>query len=172
MSKSKTIIVVCLAAAIVVIGVLVGVIIYLNNQNGGEVIIYNDAAGARGIVATPDNIDEIMSSMQEPVQDGSYAVKMNTNWVFPKGDKPSENAYVANSEQNTRTVYFDLILADTNQLLYSSPYIPVGAALQDFALDVSLEAGEHSAIVVYHLVDDDYQEITTVNVKVTLHIEK
>jgi hypothetical protein len=128
--------------------------------------------GGRGVVAMPDNIEEIREKMRQPVEDGYYETRMNVEWEFPSSDAESTNAYVENSPNNKRTVYFDLMLADTNELIYSSPFIPVGAKLEKFKLDAKIPAGEHTGIVTYHLVDDDYRELTTVSVSVTLRIEK
>jgi hypothetical protein len=96
---------------------------------------------------------------------------MNTDWDFQTSQTPSHNAYVENAPQNTRMVYFDVILDDTNELVYSSPFIPVGGKLEEFALDAKLSKGDYAATVIYHLVDDDHKEITTVSVSVNLHIQ-
>jgi hypothetical protein len=129
------------------------------------------ALGGRGVVATPDNVEELLEKANQPVEDGYYATRMNVDWVFPSSNEPSSNAYVENSPNNKRTVYFDLVLAGTDELIYSSPFIPVGAKLEKFALDTQVPKGEHKGIVTYHLVDDAYQELTTVSVGVTLRIE-
>jgi len=123
--------------------------------------------GGRGIIAAPRERDP-----EETVQDGSYEARMNVDWEFERWDKPSINAYVENAPSNTRTVYFDLRLDDTNELIYSSPYIPVGANLAEFTLDKHVTAGEYAAIVIYHLVDDEYNELSTVAVAVKLRINE
>jgi hypothetical protein len=127
-------------------------------------------AGGRGVVAVPENVEELREKAQQPVEDGYYETRMNVEWVFPGPGEPSSNAYVENSTNNKRTVYFDLVLADTNELVYSSPFIPVGAKLEKFQLDAEIPEGEYKGIVTYHLVDDDYQELTTVSVAVTLRV--
>jgi len=60
----------------------------------------------------------------------------------------------------------------TNELLYSSPYIPVGSILEEITLVKELPAGDYDTIVKYHLVDDDMKELSTVSVSVKLHILK
>jgi hypothetical protein len=128
--------------------------------------------GGRGVVATPENVEELREKAEQPVQDGYYETRMNVDWKFPNSSAESTNAYVENSTNNKRTVYFDLTLADTNELIYSSPFIPVGAKLEKFKLDADLPAGEYAGVVTYHLVDDEYRELTTVSVGVNLQIEK
>lgn len=159
--KSKKLLVVALVAVIVI---LLGVIIYLVGF-GRESEVEEKG---RAVLLTEDNVEEYDN--QGAVEDGYYLVTMNTSWEFDDGKAESNNAYVANVEQNTRTVYFDVFLSDTGELVYSSPYMPVGTELKNFALDEDLEAGDYTAVVTYHLVDDDNNEIDDVSAEVTIHI--
>jgi hypothetical protein len=134
------------------------------------VIEADPVAGGRGVVAVPENVDELREKAQQPVEDGYYETRMNVEWEFPGPGEASTNAYVENSTNNKRTVYFDLVLRETNELIYSSPFIPVGAKLEKFKLDAEIPRGEHRGIVTYHLVDDDHKELTTVSVAVTLRV--
>jgi len=126
--------------------------------------------GSRGTVITPDNIDELMANRDKPPPGGHYITTMNTNWAFDRWDVPSKNAYIENDIRNEFTVFFDLVLEEDNRLVYSSPYIPLGATLRDFALDRMVPQGQHPAIVTYYLVDDDGEEVSQVSVRVTLSI--
>jgi hypothetical protein len=121
-------------------------------------------------VVNPDNVAQIADELSTPAPDAYYMAMMNTEWEFETWDTPSRNAYVENSEDNARTVYFDLTLDSTGQLIYSSPYIPVGQFLTGFALDSAVPAGTHKATVTYNLVDDNNRFITEVAVGVTLLI--
>ncbi len=126
------------------------------------------ATDDRPTVVSSDNAQSVMDSIDKPVEDGSYQVTMNLTWVF---DGESSDAYVENSRNNTRTVYFDVFRADTNELVYSSPYIPVGEKLSGFALDTQLEPGSYNGLVTYHLVDDDHNEVSSLSVTVKLDVK-
>jgi len=127
--------------------------------------------GARGTLASPENIDEIRQQASAASSgDTSYIAKMNVDWVFDRWNIPTTNAYVENSIDNRRTVYFDLHLQETGELVYSSPFIPLGSIHGNFALDTAVPAGIHPAVVTYHLVDDNHVNITSVSVTVTLII--
>jgi len=128
--------------------------------------------GGRGTVAMPENIEELMRNRDESPPGGHYITTMNNNWTFDRWNVASSNAYVENDIRNEFTVYFDLSLEEDNRLVYSSPYIPLGATLREFALDRMVPAGEHSAIVTYYLVDEDGEEVSRVSVRVTLNIER
>lgn len=166
-SKKQNLIIIVLALLVVI---AVGVIVFLVIGKEETTIIENPSGG-RGTVATKDNIEEILKDMEstEPVPDGHYTTSMSINWHF-NGQK-STDAYVANDVVNTRTVYFDLILADTEELIYSSPYIPVGAELKGVTLDKELEPGTYETVLVYHLVDDNEKVVSTLSVGLTIYVK-
>lgn len=170
-SKSTSIIAV---VAVILIAVLIGVIVVLvkkiadtkdqQNQDTRATVSTMDAA-----IVTEDNLEEYLANEQQ--QNESYVCEMNVDWHFEDSTKPSYNAQVTNAVENTRTVYFDLALEPDMQILYSSPYIPVGASVDEVKLNTELDAGTYPAVVVYHLVDDDKNEVGSVTVTVTLYIE-
>lgn len=123
---------------------------------------------ARGTVVTKDNVNELLID-EGAVPDGYYDVSMSIDWHFKDG--VTTDAMVANKTTNTRTVYFDLLTEDTEELVYSSPYIPVGESMQGFTLDQQMEPGEYDMIVRYHLVDDDNAEVSNLSVGVTIYVE-
>lgn len=162
--KKKALYVVLTLSILVIVGLVVAVIYLLNKPQETPV-----TSGTRATIVTPENVDEVKE--REKVALGYYSCKMNVDWNFKDSSSPSYNAYVANSENNNNTVYFDLNLDETGELLYSSPYIPVGSELNEISLDANLKAGDYPATVTYHLVDEAKKEISTVSVAVTLHVE-
>ena len=170
-AKNRKLLIGVICVTGLVIAILIGIIIYLLNKPS-DIETPNQSTSNRATVVTEENVKEITEKVKEPVQDGYYNCQMNVEWNFTDSTQPSYNAYVVNSTINTRTVYFDVNIAETGELVYSSPYIPVGAELKDITLDVDLPMGDYPAIVTYHLVDDEQKELSTVSVSVTLHIEQ
>lgn len=153
---------------VVLIITIVYLIVYIKNNDTKVELVNKGKNNTRPTLVTKNNIDQVITSMDEPVADGAYEVVMNTKWTF---DNKKSNAYVENSTSNTRTVYFDVFLADSNQLVYSSPYIPVGENLSGFALDSTLSPGNYNAYVTYHLVDDNQEEVSNLSVNVTFQVK-
>lgn len=122
------------------------------------------------VLVIPDNVDGTLTQLQGANSDSSYTPSMNIDWYFEHGASPSSNAYVENVSENSNTVYFEVLLANTGEIVYSSPYIPVGSILEHPTLTVDLDAGTYSGICVYHLVDNNNNELSTVSAAVTLHI--
>lgn len=125
----------------------------------------------RGIV-DEDNAGDIMDEMSEKVSKGMFECKMTTAWTFDDGKSESPNAYVANVENNLYTLYFDVYEEATNELLYSSPMLPVGTELKNFKLDKELPAGEYDAVVMYTMVDENLEEVSNVGFKVSITVSK
>jgi len=149
----------------------------LSGVERGVVAAPDKDTGGRGTVITPENVQDFLAEKDKPIEDASYTCSMSTEWTFDKWDKPSPNAYIENYPDNTRTVYCDVYLDDENgdaimeELVYSSPYIEVGAEVKNFALQKEVPAGDYSATIIYYLVDDNHEVITDVSVGIRLIIK-
>ena len=117
-----------------------------------------DEEPKRNVVITPDNVEAVIDEMvtQEFVEPGYYSVSMTNTWHFATGDAVSEDAFVENKETP----------------ILQSPVIPRGAEFDSIALDTFLEAGTYDCVMVYHLVDDDQNTVSTLRVGITIIVEK
>lgn len=161
-NKKGNLVVVFLVLLIIALG---GIVVFLLFK---EETKEEKKASGRPTVVTEDNVEEFQQPTEE-VQDGAYTTSMSIDWHF-KG-KESKDAYVANVTENTRTVYFDLIRTDTSETIYSSPFIPVGSELKGVTLDTELAPGTYDTILVYHLVDDEENELSTLSIALTIYVE-
>lgn len=150
---------------LIVIFIVIGVIFVISQEGKPK---------EKNMIVTPDNVEEIVASLeeQEKTPIGSYEVYMNTEWHFPDSSSESRDAIVENSITNNNTVFFTIELPDTKEEIYKSPYIPVGSSLESIVLDKELPAGSYKTVLTYHLVDDSYEEISNVSVNVTIIIEQ
>ena len=130
--------------------------------------------GKPNAVITPDNVQDMIAGLDEKerVPIGSYEVNMNTTWTFPDSHSASTDAYIGNSINNQSTVYFTIALKGSEEIFYTSPYIPVGSRMENVTLDCDLAAGTYETVLTYHLVDGDYQETNRVSVALEIIIEK
>lgn len=160
--KNKKVIII----GVIIIAVLLGVIIFLLMRDKEE--------PKRNTVVTKDNVDKVVDDMlnDEYVQPGYYSTSMSTIWHFATGDAISEDAYVANVEENTNDVYFDVFLADNEEeAILESPILPRGSELDNIALDTPLSAGTYDCVMVYHLVDEEQNTVSTLRVGFTIVVE-
>jgi len=131
---------------------------------GKKVVVDNSAAeeAARALI-NPTEPDKYIPQR--------YTVTQNSDWSFSDGETASTNAFVENDKENETPIYFDVIVDETGETVYSSPILELGAVLDNIKLDVDLDAGAYPCTVVYHLVDENQETLTTVNVGVNLLIE-
>lgn len=168
-----------LAALIFVFSaVLIGMVILLLNKNKEVDDLRKNQMNGSGnekriAVVNESNVDEVLQEIveEEKIPAGSYEVVMNTTWNFKDGQSSSSDAYVENSTANTNDVYFDVYLADSGENIYKSPLIPVGEYVEYFQLDKSLAAGTYDCVVVYSLVDEEQEVLSTVQVASKINIE-
>lgn len=129
-------------------------------------------AGSYNLVVTPDNVDELLAENPSKVASGSYDVCMNSTWKFADAASASSNAYVENLLSNRNTVSFVLTRNDNGDTIYESPYIPVGSSLKNIKLsDENLGKGTYPCTVTYHLVDENYKDISTLKLSVNIVIQ-
>lgn len=178
MQKSKVSPMIILVSILLVILIAVGIILIVVLTRKDEPVPQGETSSpveeqvvGRGTVITEENVEEALDELNavDPKYN-QYTAKMNFDWVFDRWDVPSDNAKVENIESNEVTVYFDLILQETNELVYSSPFIPAGSKLENFALAEEVPAGEYPAIVTYHLVDENNNDVSELSMSVTLTI--
>jgi len=126
-------------------------------------------------VITAENVDEVLAEMEEDQESRknipqSYTVSQNSDWEFSADTLETKNAYVKNDQSNETPIYFDLVVDNTEEIVYSSPVLELGAELRGFKLDKPLKAGTYVCTVVYHLVDEEQNELTHVNIGVNVTV--
>lgn len=158
------------AAAVILIIVLLGIIIFLLRTRQAE-----PEEERRNVVVTPENVERVLEEIdqaQETVAPGYYTVTMNPTWHFATGSEASYDAVVENVEKNTNDVFFDIVLeSDEEKVLYQSPVIPRGGRLEEITLEESLEAGTYDCVVVYHLIDEEQNTLSTLRVALQIIVE-
>jgi len=160
------------AALIVIIVLLIVIVVLLLKRKAEPAAPIEPAAPERETLVTEENAEAVVEEMlsRDESIPKSYNVTMNTEWFFEDGSKPSPDAYVENSTENTTGVYFDVKIADTGETIFESPIIPVGESMSNIKLDKDLDAGTYDCVCTYHLVDDDGHTLTTLNVSVKINV--
>lgn len=165
-SRKKPLVIAAFGAMAVALGVCIGLLL---TRPAAEVPEETRSALDRGFV-DDNNADSIMSEADDKVAEGMFECSMTTTWTFEDGTAVSPNAYVENVEANRHTIYFDVVEDATGETLYSSPLIPVGSELKNIKLEKELPAGTHEATVMYTLVDENNEEISSVGFRITILI--
>jgi hypothetical protein len=160
--NNKLIIIIIVLLAIIVL-ILVAIVAYLLGKGqsttaGGNSSVgeepRREVTGSVRTVIDESNAEDVINQMREEVAEGMFECKMSMKWTFEDGKSASKDAYVANSVNNTHPIFFDIYMNDTDELIYSSPILPVGTDLTDIKLDTELPAGEYKVTVMYTLIKD------------------
>jgi hypothetical protein len=148
-------IIVALALVVIAMGAVIGFLLGRNGNSGAESERETrQVTDSVRTVVDEESARNVMDEMREEVVEGMFECQMSMNWTFDNGAAESKDAYVSNSVNNTHPILFDVYLNDTQELLYSSPVLPVGTSLTNFKLDKELPAGTYKATVMYQLLTD------------------
>lgn len=148
----------------VIIVLLVALILILLLKKSPEPAVSNTddtrkVAESARVVLDEESAGNIMDEMRKEVEEGMFECNMSMTWTFADGTSESKDAIVMNSSNNSYPFYFDVTLNDTEELIYSSPVVPVGSQLTDFKLDKDLNPGEYKATVMYSLLEDEESQV-------------
>ena len=150
----------------IIIVLLVAVIVILLLKKDPVVEAPKEEGTKREVLVTEDNVKEIAKEMEKEVKEyvppGMYTATMNFTWHFASGDAESTDSYVANDPENTNDIYFDVFLQeDEENAIYESPVIPRGSELRNIRLKKELDPGTYDCILVYHLIDEEQNTMST-----------
>lgn len=162
-----------LFASFGVIIVLLSAVVVLLLGRGDGIVGKEEEAPKRNVVVNQDNAKDTLKEMEETkhVRPSYFEAKMNSTWHFPDGASASTDAYVENVLSNTNDIYFDVVLADTEEVILESPIIPRGSYMRDITLDKDLEPGTYDCVLIYHLIDKDQNTVGTLRMAITIIIE-
>jgi len=165
--------IIIIVAALIIIALL-AVIVVLLLKGKKEPEAKRDDVAARGTVVNQSNAEQVVDDMvlTPYVEPGYYEASMTNVWHFADGESVSEDAYVANVEGNTNDVYFDVFLAtDEENPIIESPVIPRGAEMEEIKLDKDLDAGTYDCVMIYHLIGENQETVSTLRVGITIIVE-
>lgn len=174
--------VIVVIALAIIIAMAAAIIVLLNREPVIQLIPgpvlgeYQRDVEAIGFVVTEDNVEEVRQALAEQAEritpeDHRFEFSMTNNWTFPTARTPSPNARIRNVENNSRTIFFDIMINDLDTIVYVSPFMPLGSEHRNFALDYDLEPGTYAATITHFLVDDDFEVLTTLAIGINIIVE-
>lgn len=154
-----------------IIAAAVVAVVVLTRSRPPQVLPVAEASGIP--VIDEDNLSEIQGDIKDKVAKGMFETHMNTTWKFPDGKHASSNAVMGNAASNNYPFWFEVILKDTDEVVFTSSLLPVGTNIKKIVLDQDLDKGEYDAVVKIHMVDENNEPVEgNAGVNITLVIEK
>lgn len=126
---------------------------YIHRNDTINIESKNDfSVSGSGLVVTEDNHGNISQDLKK-ANKGNLVVRMTQGWVFTD-DCTKSNAYLGNSTRNEAPVRFIITMADTGEVLLTSPEVPVGSCIENFPLSVKLSPGSYDVVVTHQLMNN------------------
>lgn len=158
--NTKILIAVIIVLSLIIIGL---VVFFLFNRKKGE-----EKVTDKPTLITEENAGQVIGDMEDDSADTMFNCRMTYNWSFD--GKKSKDAYVANTDYNHYPIYFEVRDDDSQKIIYTSATIPVGSEVNGITLDKKLSLGSHPATVIYHLVDEDGNEVSSTAFTITIQV--
>ena len=158
-NKIITAIIVTVAVAAAVLGII---LLLQSCQEQPEPALQEpDTVEAAGLELDPNaaeggwdeaDLDAIVESLNEKVDEGMINISMNTSPIFQDGHSAG-NLMIVNESINRYPQKVVITRNDTGETIYTSGAIPVGSKIEAAALDVELQAGTYECTAMFHNLD-------------------
>ena len=158
-NKIITAIIVTAAVAAAVLGII---LLLQSCQEQPEPALQEpDTVEATGLELDPNaaeggwdeaDLDAIVESLNEKVDEGMINISMNTSPIFQDGHSTG-NLMIVNESINRYPQKVVITRNDTGETIYTSGAIPVGSKIEAAALDVELQAGTYECTAMFHNLD-------------------
>ena len=159
--RNKIITAIILTAAVA--AAVLGIILLLQScQEQPEPALQEpDAVETTGLELDPNaaeggwdeaDLDAIVESLNEKVDEGMINISMNTSPIFQDGHSAG-NLMIVNESINRYPQRVVITRNDTGETIYTSGAIPVGSKIEAASLDVALQAGTYECTAMFHNLD-------------------
>jgi hypothetical protein len=153
-------------------GIVAAILISKSSEKGKEMIEVHDD----GTVDVAGNdtfviLDAEDAAEAEEIQKQAAEGRMNLDFKNVITIENGKNGIcdISNPETNNYDMYVSIWLNDTQEEIYRSGLIPLGAKIEQLELNRLLEPGEYTGIMVYNQLENN-KIVSQVNVEVTLKV--
>ena len=128
-----------------------------------------------GYTIDEGNYQQILENMDDEVREGYFETYMNMEWTFPDGASETRDAILGNSPNNSKPIRCEVQLEESDEVIFRTGVIPVGAQLPPFKLDKDLDAGTYNAVCMVYLLNEEedgtYTDYSSAGFYVTIKVE-
>lgn len=169
-NKQKKVIILFIVI-ILLIGIIAALLIILLSPKEGEessegILTYE----ANVVVDDADALQDAVNELFQKAKEGQMALEMQTE--AHSEDGRTFTCHLANSNMNNYDMFMVFYRDDTQEEIYRTGLIPIGARIEEFTLEEPLESGIHEITIVYNQVKEDRESIhAQVNVGLTLVVK-
>jgi hypothetical protein len=154
-SFNKTILL--LGSLIIIAAAVITIVLLMRPKASAQLPTSNSPVG--NLVIDENNVSAIQEEMEQKVAAGMFETYMNTTWTFQDGKSASSDAVMGNSVNNQYAFWYDVVLNENSDVVYSSSLLPVGSVTKEIILSKNLKEGEYPATIKIHMVDENNNPI-------------
>lgn len=125
---------------------------------------------ANVVVDDAEALQDAVDKLFQKAKEGYMTLEMQTEAYSEDGKVFT--CHLANSNMNNYDMFMVFYLDDTQEEIYRTGLIPIGARIEEFTLEKPLESGNYEVTIVYNQVEEDRETIhAQVNVGLTLIVQ-
>lgn len=102
--------------------------------------------------------EEIQAELDRQVEEGMLSISINSYLEMENGESDAE-LRIENSPANNYKMQVDIVLQDSNELIYTSEILEPNSHIQSDKLLVDLEPGSYSCIAKFYALDLETDEV-------------
>ena len=148
-SGNKRGLIIGIAIAIVVI-VIACIIVFMTTSGGSQSAVSQGQLENK----TPE---EIQAELDREVEEGMLSISINSYLEMEDGSSDAE-LRIENSPANNYKMQVDIVLQDTNELIYTSDILEPNSHIQSAKLLVDLPKGSYSCLAKFYALDLETDE--------------
>lgn len=120
--------------------------------------------------AARDGVYPADSGVSSPAEASYFRIRINSAPAARQGERMP--FLIENPKENEENLQVQIYLKDTGETLYVSPILAPGEREAYGMVEQELSPGEYEALAVFSLLDEDGQEVGSMETAVKLTVEK
>jgi hypothetical protein len=109
------------------------------------------------IIDNPNALQDAVDELIQQTAEGSMTLDMRTEAHSSNG--VDFTCYLGNAETNRYDMFVVIYRDDTQEEIYRSGLIPIGAHIEQFTVSKAIDTGEYVGTVVFNQVEEDHETI-------------
>jgi hypothetical protein len=167
-NKLLIVIIILLIVVICIGGIVAAILISKSSEKNEEVSNSTSAMKNDGYIILDSDDLKKAEEDAEKTKAGSMRLRFKDTIIVENGKNGTCD--ISNPSVNNYDMYVTLWLDETEEEIYRSGLIPLGARIEQLELNRALEPGEYPATLVYNQVEND-EVVSQINVAVILSVQ-
>jgi hypothetical protein len=167
-NKLLIVIIILLIVVICIGGIVAAILISKSSEKGDDVSSSTSVMANDGFVILDSDDLAKVEEVQKEIDKGSMRLRFKDTIIVENGKNGTCD--ISNPSINNYDMYVSIWLDETQEEIYRSGLIPLGAKIEQLELNRSIEPGVYECTMVYNQLENN-EVISQTNVAVTLDVK-